>query len=269
VLATVCPAPAETPRYGAMRTSRTLLTALLIGALHGGVLATPTHAHDAPPPSGPTPRWAVSLHPRRGADLTCSGVLISPVHVVTAAHCVMDRPQVLPQVRFVAPDGSHTWRRTTTATVHPDFAVLRAAGPRRTHVVHDVAMLRLATPVRLAAYPRVAAGTTRGAGTFYGFSPERAQVNQPVTTLTSRAEEWFDHVDRRIHIVAGDPRGGVLRASCGGDSGGGLITWTAGGPVLTGVVSYGVVRCGEDGPSVFTRIAAHRGWIRTVSEPAP
>ncbi len=74
-------------------------------------------------------------------------------------------------------------------------------------------------------------------------------------------------------LCAGPPRetlerfGGPERDSCEGDSGGPLARWTAEGPVIVGLVSWGAPTCAGGLAGVYTRISAYADWIRQTVQP--
>ncbi len=243
---------------GMVRLRKSLFTALLVAVV---AVSAPTQAQAEAIPGNSDQPWAVSLHLERGDDAFCSGTLIGPLVVVTAAHCLDESTDRALLVRSIGFDGIAVWRSVAVSRQHPRYRAGNISNARRTDVVHDIAVLRLQKAVRLETYPKLAETKAQGNLVFYGFSSYRTYVYQEVSVLTHRAKEWFNHVNARIHIVAGVVTGGSVYASCAGDSGGGLVSWGTQGPVLVGVVSYGTVRCRDNGPSVFTRISAHRKWV--------
>lgn len=200
--------------------------------------------------------WLVELHLNDEDESFCSGVLIAPRRVITAAHCVDGMAQDT-GLNVTTTTGNKT-AAVAKIISHRQHAILRDDGPRHTHVTNDIAMLHLAEPIALPVYLALPYGKVRGDTYLYGASSYRKEVELRVSRVTKQATLWFNHVDERKHIVAAAENG---TASCSGDSGGGLVTWVNGKPVLTGIVSYGAVRCGQQVPTVFTKVTAYTNWL--------
>jgi secreted trypsin-like serine protease len=253
---------------------------LLAGALSaltfvGGAAPAPTHAlYGGADVATDQAGSAVMLRWRRGSWWgTCSGVVVAPDAVLTAAHCVRSASLGELQVRNVQvghPRARPERRTVRDVLVHPDFD---AQHPERGS---DLAVLKLnaplarALPMPLAALndnvtlagPRVRVvgfGVTRSGG--------RGSARLRDATLESLSPFQCFSGDvqgmAQTRFCAASPRAGV----CPGDSGAPALLTLEGVEHVVGVVSLAVdnsSRCVESA-AVITRVSAFREWVAAAS----
>ncbi|MCX2734308.1 serine protease [Saccharopolyspora sp. NFXS83] len=201
--------------------------------------------------------WAVALTDGAGHQF-CGGTLVTPIKVVTAAHCVDGRdPGGLRAItgRADLRDTGGADGAVGDVWVHPEFRDVTEG--------RDVAVLTLTAPAAQQPLPMAEPGDTEsyrpgaparvygwGRTTETGSSSDVLRSAEVPISSDADCRAAYPDYEPGTRVCAGAPEGG--RDACAGDSGGPLV---ADGRLI-GVVSYGT-GCGRPGtPGVYTRIAA-------------
>jgi trypsin len=237
----------------------------------------------------------------------CTGTLVTPSHVVTAAHCSSLVPGGIANVPIGQPGqlielsiGAHETPSASllggyqsdgemhvanTVFVNPGWAGIGS-------VSHDVAVIELdtpssKTPVQIASAAESSLWTAGTLATIAGFGvtesggeqPDVLQEAQvPIVADEDAAEAYpylvegvdplFGGFENGTQLAAGFPEGGV--DTCQGDSGGPLLVPAGSAMRLVGDTSYGA-GCAEPGfPGVYGRLAdaTLREWIGSIAPDA-
>ncbi|XRB14797.1 trypsin [Pseudoscourfieldia marina] len=227
--------------------------------------------------------WIVYMGP-------CSGTLIAPTVVLTAAHCVMPHgPIRMGSVVYIGchliSQGCQEARLVTDVYAHEKFTDQELYssetddGKPRQKFAYDVAVLILDKPSRLSvatlatrdddpAYCEKSASTVAGWGrdTTGQRSEVLLQVEVPVTSHESCEKVWGKGRIGPTMICAGFDDGGC--DACQGDSGGPIFTSTRCAPPDTpprvfGIVSWGAPcdKAKREPYGVYTSVASVRDWI--------
>lgn len=194
---------------------------------------------------------------RHGA---CTGTVVASNVVLTAAHCVAGKKQV---VVAYAESGSHVLQRVVARALHPGFS-------RNASVSVDVALIRLERPLpaRLSPLPidRGESDHAIGASRLVaGFGMQRENDEASAGTLRSANMQVLPRLFPRFMRLGTSVDAELSDAAiCTGDSGGPVLDRSESPPRIVGVI-YGRERfgsaksCGTIAQAV--RLAPQRQWI--------
>jgi secreted trypsin-like serine protease len=203
-----------------------------------------------------------------GRESTCTGTLVAPDVVLTAAHCVVGEPY---EIRSDTVDYTRGGDRIPVkwSRAYPDW-----------ENKYDVGVLVLEHVARGRPRKVAAACTTRER------LVEGAKLHLVGFGLTTQSGEDTNTALREADVVVTDPTctmdmgchrvvaphgefmaGGSGVDACFGDSGGPVLVDTEEGPALVGVVSRGLALpgapCGQGG--IYTRADKVVSWIQSVA----
>lgn len=218
---------------------------------------------------------------RGGGQGECTGVVIAPLQVLTAAHCVRsrrpdERVRVLGRtLRAGNPGRSARTARITRVVVHPRY---RSRVPQDGF---DLAVLSLSRPVG----PPVPLATPADEA---ALAAPGAQVTATGFGATATAPDATDGRAHAVTLAVRDPRACVVATlvdafarsqMCAGADTRGVCPGDSGGP-LTGPGPDGRTRvvgitartmpaggCGTASTGVFSRVAPFRTWILAQTGP--
>ncbi|XP_031571755.1 chymotrypsin-C-like [Actinia tenebrosa] len=232
---------------------------------------------DALPNSWP---WQISLQRKSrygGFFHTCGGSLITPEHVVTAAHCVSSESRV-GQYRVVL--GEHDRKKQDGEISVAVHSIQAHEGFSMKHLRNDIAVIRLARPVVLngkigtVCLPpkdsRVVENKKcfiTGWGRTIGGGKAATILQQAELPVAShqkcdQANSNLVPVHEESMLCAGYATTGIHVSGCQGDSGGPFVCEEGGRWVLRGAVSWGNPKClAENTYTVFARVSSYIDWI--------
>lgn len=197
--------------------------------------------------------WIAALHANGG--FTCTASIIAPTWILTAGHCVEGDAAYSVRVGSLTRSSGGVVADVAEKFIHPDYA-----WPE-----HDIALLRLATPIETTYSPLATAEDMADdqAATLYGWGSENADWSGPLPENLKYADGTVTQAYcDSDHRLCTQTDGSVA----GGDSGGPSVVQSAadGEWVQAGVCAIGHKPAGS-GWAAYTSTAAHWDWIQSVT----
>jgi hypothetical protein len=239
-------------------------------------------------------RWVGSLigwYPEEGWSSFCTGSLIAPRIVLTAAHCVMDAQNqeswklnigqsaqdkadgqainVIGAIYHTKYEEKQSYDILDPVTREVIKSVTGYVAPGESELDSDIALLLLEKPVVGIEPVKLARQTTPlstgwrvygwGMTSTDAFSGSNVLNTTSVADATQEFTEWIDTpMDNMIAAYLEDDNG-VVHSTCFGDSGGPLVD---GKGIVIGITSFSFAEtCEEATPTVYTKVASYRSWI--------
>jgi secreted trypsin-like serine protease len=213
--------------------------------------------------------WTSADNDSRNAEFLCSGSLIAPKIVLTAAHCTMETTSYFVKVK--APTLNSNVEFVTVS------GVWRSPRYNPKTFVNDIGLLKLDESFEGMPFPTLAnAQTAKSINKFsrlrifgWGLDQELEQTDFLRTADlllqdASAAKTFGKTFNIKTMLAAGKKivSENVWSGGCRGDSGGPLISNVNGIDLVVGVTSWGSAKCLPNKPTVFNRVSYYFNEIK-------
>lgn len=245
--------------------SKTISSKPIVTRIVGGINATKVQF-----PYYAQVETAVRVNESTIGFANCGGSVISPTHILTAAHCVEGALAMEILLGFYTIEDASEVQSHTVKTIHAH------KGFNATVRGNDIAIIELAKPINFTEnikpiqlscnYARADTKTlVAGTGLTNDVTKETSHslLWTNLTTMSNQqCEMLFGRIETSSICAVGKPKHGA----CLGDSGTALIKEENGTQIQIGILSWGVIDLCEFGfPTVFERISGYVDWIKQHS----